>query len=347
MNNKKNLLWFLLSLLLAALTLWAVLSQTGDMPLQQLWEEIRAAKLGYLAAAVVCGALFILLEGQAILCILRIAGYKRRFRDGTVYSAADIFFSAITPSATGGQPASAYYMIRDGIPSGTVTATLIINLILYTVSIVLLGVITVVTNPQMLTVFRPLSKVLILIGTVILAGLTLFFFLLLRNGEKVFRVIGRFYRFLERHKHIRRIEHRLERLKQAEEEYHDCIRLVREKPWLIIKAFLYNLAQRASQIAVPVFVYLAMGGRADAATKIFSSQCFITIGYNCIPVPGGMGVADYLMVDAYSDLMVLEEALHLELLSRSISFYVCVAVSGIIILLSTILHKKKRGGERL
>ncbi len=346
MNNKKNCLWSLLSLLLAVLTLWAVLRQSGDMPLRQLWTEVREAKPGCLAAAVLCGALFLFLEGQAIRCLLQAAGYRRGFRKGTVYSAADIYFSAITPSASGGQPASALYMIRDGIPSGVVTATLIVNLILYTVSIVFLGVIAALTHPHLFFVFRPLSKALILIGAVLLSALTLVFFLLLGNGEKVFRAIGTFYRFLARHRYLRRLEHRLERLEQAEEEYHSCIRLVRGKPRLIVKAFLYNFAQRAAQIAVPMFVYLAMDGRAGTAFAIFASQCFITIGYNCVPVPGGMGVADFLMVDAFSDLMVMEDALHLELLSRSISFYICVAVSGIIVLVSTILRRKKRGVGR-
>ena len=342
MKNKKNLLWSLFSLLLAALTLWAVLMQSGDMPLRQLWAEIRDAKKAYLAAAVLCGALFILLEGEAIRCILKAAGYKSRFREGLVSSAADIYFSAITPSATGGQPASALYMIRDGIPSGVVTASLIVNLILYTISIVLLGIGAALTKPNLFLIFRPLSKVLILIGIVLLSALSLLFFALLGNGDKFFRAIGAVYRFLGRHLHLRRLERRLEHLEQAENEYHDCIRLVRKKPWHIFKAFLCNFAQRASQIAVPMFVYLAMGGRSGAAPAIFASQCFITIGYNCVPVPGGMGVADFLMVDAFSDLLVLEDALRMELLSRSISFYVCVAVSGIIVLIRTILRRKKR-----
>ncbi len=343
MTNKKHLIWLLLSLMLAMLSLWAVLMQSGDMPLRQLWEEVWEAEPGCLFAAVLCGALFLLLEGQALRCILKAAGYRRSFPKGTVYSAADIYFSAITPSASGGQPASAVFMIRDGIPSGVVTATLIVNLILYTVSIVLLGLLAALTHFHLLLVFRPLSRALILIGAVLLSGLTLFFFLMLGNGEKVFGAVAGFYRFLAKHRIIHRLDHRLDRLERAKVEYRDCIRLVREKPRLIVKAFLYNFAQRAAQIAVPMFVYLGMGGRAGNVPTIFASQCFITIGYNCVPVPGGMGVADFLMVDAFSDLMALEDALHLELLSRSIAFYICVAASGIIVLVSTILRRKRRG----
>ncbi|MFR2128888.1 MAG: hypothetical protein ACLS4M_06675 [Eubacterium ventriosum] len=42
-------------------------------------------------------------------------GYKRPFRKCLVYSSSDIYFSAITPSATGGQPASAYFMMKDKV----------------------------------------------------------------------------------------------------------------------------------------------------------------------------------------------------------------------------------------
>ena len=77
------------------------------------------------------------------------------------------------------------------------------------------------------------------------------------------------------------------------------------------------------------------------APTILAIQCVVTIGYNCGPVPGGMGVADYLMVDGFSDLMGLEEALHLEVLSRSISFYFCVALSAMIVLAGYLRQKKR------
>jgi hypothetical protein len=47
------------------------------------------------------------------------------------------------------------------------------------------------------------------------------------------------------------------------------------------------------------------------------------------------------MVDGFSDLMGLEEALHLEVLSRSISFYFCVALSAMIVLVGYLRQKKR------
>ena len=341
MNNKKNILWSLFSLLLAAFSLWAVLLQSGEMPLRQLWEEIVAAKMPFLLLAGACSVLYILMECLAIRCILSGIGYARHFRRCLVYSASDIYFSAVTPSATGGQPASAMFMIRDGIPPGVVTVTLIVNLIMYTVSLVILGVGAVVSHFRLFFGFRLVSKILIAIGFAVLSALTLVFFILLSSGNRVFGILAGFYRFLFSHRLIRRLDYRLARLKKAETEFDECVLLMKNKPGTLWRAFVCNFIQRAARIAVPVFVYLALGGGLSRAESIFASQSFVTIGYNCVPVPGGIGVADFLMIDGFSDLMPMEDALHVEMLSRSIAFYICVAVSGIVVLIGYILHRRR------
>ncbi len=341
MSIRKKVFWSVLSLLLAGTTLWGVLSQLGEMPLRQLWASIQQSNKLYLLAACICGGLYIVMEGEAIRRIMTGIGYRVRFRHGILYGASDVYFSAVTPSATGGQPACAVFMFRNGLPTGAVTMTLIVNLILYTVSIVLLGLAAVFTNFRLFSHFRLLSKILIAAGFLILLGLTFLFFLLLRSGKKVFGAIGGLYRFLHRHKIIRLLDARLARLEKAQEDYDQCVRLMREQPVALRKAFCCNFAQRAVRLLVPVLVYLAMGGSVSMAPTILAIQCFVTIGYNCVPVPGGMGVADYLMVDGFAELMGLEDALHVEVLSRSISFYVCVAVSGMIVLVGYLRQRKR------
>ena len=342
MLMKRKWIWPLLSLLLAVLTVAMVLSQLGEMPLRQFWETVIEADDRYLAAAAVCGALFLVLEGEALRCILRGAGYGRSFRSGLLYSAADMYFSAVTPSATGGQPASALFMHRDRIPAGVVTAALLVNLVMYTLSVVLLGLGAAVADLQMLAGFSLVSKVLIGAGFVILTGLTVFFFVLLGRGESVFGALRRLAGLLHRWKLIRRLDHALERLDRAQRDHKVCAELMRGKTGTLLKAFVLNFFQRAARIAVPMFTYLALGGNGHMARRVFAAQCFITIGYNCVPVPGGMGVADYLMLDGFSDLMEFEDAIHLEVLSRSISFYICVAVSGVIVLIGSFLQRKRR-----
>ena len=66
----------------------------------------------------------------------------------------------------------------------------------------------------------------------------------------------------------------------------------------------------------------------------------ITIGYNFVPVPGAMGIADYLMVDGFSGIMSRDAAFELEMLSRGLTFYICVSISGVITLIGYLIRRR-------
>ncbi|MBQ6320258.1 MAG: flippase-like domain-containing protein, partial [Lachnospiraceae bacterium] len=117
MNKKKNWIWSIVAVVLAALSIWTVVQQTRDYSFDDFNNYISGADPLWIGIAIICMAAYILFEGLALLSILKAFGYKRSVNKGIIYSAADIYFSAITPSATGGQPASAFFMLSDGVPA--------------------------------------------------------------------------------------------------------------------------------------------------------------------------------------------------------------------------------------
>ena len=348
MSVRKKLFWSLFSLLLAALSIWAVLSQSRKWSLENVLESLKNADKFWLAMAVLCTVLFVVLEGVALGSVLKRIGYRRPLRRNLLYSTADIYFSAITPSATGGRPASAYFMVKDGIPAGAATVALLVNLILYTLSLVTLGLFAIVFHFPLLGKMRLLSRILIGAGFLVQLGLTALFFAMLGKGQTVFDLLRRFLRFLYRRKLIRRLERRMEKLDTAQEEFEACASSMRQRPGIFFAAFGWNLAQRAAQLAVPMCVYLALGGLPKRAGMMFASQCLVALGYSAVPVPGAMGVADFLMLDAFSGFIGLDDAFRLEMLSRGLSFYICVAVSGIVTLIGYLMLRKRqrKDGER-
>ena len=349
MSTRKKWFWTLFSLALAALSIWGVLAQSKKWSLAGILESLRSADPLWLGAAVLCTALFVLLEAAALSALLKGIGYREGLGASLLYSTSDIYFSAITPSATGGQPASAFFMIRDGVPAGAATVTLLVNLILYTLSLVILGLGSVIAAPGLFFGLSLLSRVLIALGFVIQLGLTALFFLLLGKGRLVFDLLRRFVRFLHRKKLIHRLERRLRKLDEAQAEFETCARVMKGKGPVLQRALLWNLLQRAAHLAVPMCIYLALGGRPENAGLLFASQCLVVMGYAPVPVPGAMGVADFLMVDAFSGLgfIPVEEAFRLDMLSRGLSFYLCVAVSGVITLLGyAALHRREHKKER-
>jgi uncharacterized protein (TIRG00374 family) len=338
----KKIFWMLFSTLLAVVTVWAILKQSRSLSVEQLFNVMIDGKKPYLIISIICAAAYVVFEGVAICSILKGISYKRSLRKGLLYSTSDVYFSAITPSATGGQPASAYFMHRDGIPTGVVSATLILNLMMYTAAIVFLGIIAVILHPGFFRDFETPSRVLIVIGFIVLTGLTIFFFMVLKKGDSVFSFVRSIVDFLCRKKIIHNSEHALGKISETHKDYKNCAKLFAGKGDILIKAFIFNVLQRASQIAVPMFMHLCLGGNNRDSITLFAKQCLITIGYNFVPVPGAMGVADYLMIDGFSNIMTHEAALQLDMLSRGITFYFCVTISGLVTLGGYLWTKKKR-----
>ena len=148
-SQKKKVFWMIFSLFLAGLTIWAVLKQSEDMSVAKLIQIVEGADKKWIIASMISAVLFVVFEAVAICSILKEISYKTSLTKGFLYSTSDIYFSAITPSATGGQPASAFFMLRDGIPMGVASATLVLNLMMYTAAIIFLGMIAVIISPHL------------------------------------------------------------------------------------------------------------------------------------------------------------------------------------------------------
>ena len=69
----------------------------------------------------------------------------------------------------------------------------------------------------------------------------------------------------------------------------------------------------------------------------------VILGSNSMPLPGGVGVSDYLFLNLFESLA--EDPAQLDLLARGISFYGCILLCALALALSLILQKKKGGSQ--
>ena len=346
MNIKNKALWTCIAIALAALTIWAVFSMSGNMSPAQLLDQLKTAKPGWLFLAVLSMLGIIFFEGEAILAIIGPLGYPRSHWRGFIYGSADIYFSAITPSASGGQPASAFFMIQDGIPGAIVTAALILNLVMYTLVILSIGLVCLISRPAFFLRFQIISRLLIVFGTLALSGLAVLFFLLLFKQRVLFGISRRFIRYIHKKNWLKHPEKPLKKLDKAQKEYADCVMIMRGETWMLIKAFIMNLLQRLSQFSVIICMYMATGGSLKMIPDLFATQCYIILGSNCIPVPGGMGITDFLMLDGYGQLFDRDYSFQLEILGRSMSFYCSLLVSGITVVIGYWLLRRRKKAQK-
>lgn len=338
-KNKNKIICFFVTLLLAIVTIYAVFKGSG-ISFDELMQSIRDASGVGIALAAVCMLGFIYFEGEAVRVIVNHMGYPARRSHGFVYSAADVYFSAITPSASGGQPASAFFMMKDGIPGTAVMAALLLNLVMYTLAVVTLGLLNFVCAPRLFLQFSIVGRVLIISGMLALSGLAILFYMLLKKREIVRKLMKGTASFLRRI-HCKRLAQKLEKkINKALEEYGQCVSLIFNNKAMLIKVYVLNFLQRLSQILVTIVAFAALHGNIRTLPRLFATQIYVVLGSNCVPIPGGVGVTDYLMLNGYKQLMEKTAAYQLEILSRGLSFYVCIFVSMVTVVIGYLVQRK-------
>ena len=148
MGKKKMFLNILFLLLVMLLTIYFVFrgKDIGD-----ILQAAAEADLRYLLLGVVCVVIFMLGESSIIYYMMRTLGARVKMGHCALYSFVGFFFSCITPSATGGQPAQIYYMKKDRLPIPISTLVLMIVTITYKAVLVLIGILVCLFGRDFLT----------------------------------------------------------------------------------------------------------------------------------------------------------------------------------------------------
>ena len=213
---------------------------------------------------------------------------------------------------------------------------------MHSLSLLTVGVAGFLVRPGIFFKFHLPGKILIGIGFLVLSMLAAAFCLLIAKPG-ILEKSGLFFLRLGKKLHlVRHEEAKREKFYRAMDEYRQCAEAMAGHRGRFGMAFVFNLLQRISQVTVTLFVYLAVGGRAELSADIWFTQSFVALGTYSVPIPGGMGVADYLLMDGFRAFMGEGEAVNLELISRGLSFYVCMIVSGFAVLAGMVGNMRKK-----
>ncbi|MDO4622252.1 MAG: lysylphosphatidylglycerol synthase transmembrane domain-containing protein [Eubacteriales bacterium] len=342
--NRKKVIWAVLSFLIAIGSIAMVIGRSKEFRLEDFRASLQSMNRGWVLLAIMSMFGFIWFEGQAILRIAKTLNITKRPGSGLVYGAADVYFSAITPSASGGQPASAYFMIRDGMNGSAVAITLLFNLVFYCVALLSIAALNFCFFGNILSHLSIRFNILYCVGLVILIGLSVLFYLLIQQGKLIYRLGDWLIGVGEKMKLVRDGKKRRRKLLQSMEQYHACAGIIAGDRRVVRDVFFYNVLQRISQLGVSFFLFMAWKKDWLLALKAVAVQCFVAVGSNSIPIPGAMGVADYMMINGFTHLLGESMAVNMELICRGITFYGCVITGGIITIIGYIRRKRENVG---
>ena len=329
---KKQLLNLLFVAVLIAITITVLIVNFREegLSFKNIGDFFDKANHYYIVAAFGCMLLFILSEAVALYLIARKLGHKSKFYQSVAYAASDSYYAAITPSATGGQPASAFYMARDGMGAGKASFALVVNLVGHSSAIVITGIVALILKPGMFAdIGNAFAQALIIFGAVIQVLLLGLFIACMFFGKVILKLGNWLIRVLTKIKIVKKPEKWQRKLEIEVEKFRSCRAEIKSHPSAIILSLIFNVLQRVANFFIPVFICLSVKPDSDIIT-LFSAQVLVFYGYSCVTIPGVVGGYDFMYYNVYS-LLGYEQSFIIVamMISRVIQYYICMIITGV------------------
>lgn len=309
-----------------------------DNSLNNIIETLKSVNLTYIYVGILFMLFFIFCEAINIRRMLRLLSYDISIFKGLKYAFIGFFFSSITPSASGGQPMQIYYMKKDNVDLSHSSLVLLVELASFQFVTIVIALLSFVGNYKFIVTLNPAIKFLISVGIIFNTIMFLFIVLAIFSKKFISKTIELIFKLVSRVKFID-----LDKLRKTVDseisQYQEGAIFIKNNKMVIVKVILTTFAQICFNYSITFFVYKSFNLSTYSFLTIFSLQSILFISVSAIPLPGAVGSSESSFLTLFKTLFPASILSSAMLLSRGISFYLFVIISGIIVLFIVLFKK--------
>lgn len=295
----------------------------------------------YILIAILLMVFYIMCEGINIWITMKALKKETTLLNCIGYGFVGFYFSSITPSSSGGQPAQVYIMKKNGISITSSSLSLMILLFSHQLVVIFMAGISFLFAPDFSITYRAGFKLLLIFGfcsnAVILVGILMLIF----SPQLVFKILNTIGIFLYKIRVIKNRETIRTKIQTSITEYERGAKYMRENPRVIIQVTLVTFVQVVAMFSIPFVIYLALGMSKYSFIDIILVQSVFNIAVSSLPLPGSVGASESIFLDMFKSFFG-EFVIPGMLLTRIANFYSVLILSGVV---SLYMYVKKTNNQ--
>ena len=318
----------------------------------EIVHELKRADKRWLALGMFFVFLFVACESVIIKYMLHLFKEKIPFHWCLKYSFIGFFFSCITPSSSGGQPAQMYYMKKDGIKIGYSSLIMLVIAVVYKAVQVFLGILLFCLKYSFVKEHVGKLMWLLIVGFALnIAYIFLLLFVCFKPlwARKIgIKVVNRLTCWkIVKEKSNEKFVNKITRIC---DNYIQGTEYMKENIHSVVNITFITLIQRMFLLMVTWIVYKAYGLSGTSFWEIIAIQVMIGIAVEMLPLPGAVGVTEGCFIGMFKAIFTPALVKSAMLLSRGLSFYALLIMSAAVTFAAHILvfrkEKKIKNGEK-
>lgn len=341
---KKTISYALNVLFIAVIGFLTLRLLFGDTDVENIIKDLHRAKNGWLVIGIICVYFFVSGESVIIKYMLRMFGDKTPYYRCLKYSFIGFFYSCITPSSSGGQPAQIFYMKKDGVKIGYSSLIMLVITVVYKSVLVIFGIFFFLLKKSFVIEHVGSWMWLLIVGFILnlayIAGLVVIFFKPLwarKVGIKGINFLTGLHVLKQKNN-----ERYIGRINRVCGNYIKGAEYIKSNVHAVFNIFVITAVQRLFLLAVTFVVYKSYGLSGTSFLEIIAIQTMISITVEMLPLPGAVGITEACFVVMFMDIFGDDFVRSGMLLSRGLSFYCLLIMSAAVTFVAhfAAIHKK-------
>lgn len=299
----------------------------SDNGLVELIAKLKGFNKGWLSAAFFCHLTNIAIDIYLVYKFTANMDSSYTLRRAVRAAMVGQFFSAITPSASGGQPMQVYAMSKQGVDSGVATSALVQKFLVYQTVLTLYSMLAILIRFDYFNSLNQIVWTLALTGfimqAVVIAAILLFSF----NRRVTFQIISALFHLLAKIRFVKNADEKIEKIEQKLISFHEGNKALYRGKRMFFTTYALTALQLTAIFLVPYCVYRAFHLEGARMIDLICAQSFVTMTSCLAPIPGASGAtegASSIFFSPFFDETTIKSAIAL---SRFISYYFTILIS--------------------
>ena len=253
------------------------------------------------------------------------------------YTCIGSFFSAITPASTGGQPVEIYYMHKEKYKSAHATIALLIEYCCFQIIEIFLGIVGAIAN---INIINGKLFFVFLIG-IFMCSCALFLMLAGVFSRRLSKKMVNFAIKVMKLLKIKNIEEKEKAMHNWLKQYNGSSRFIKTHIGIFVRSLVIVLFQLLVYYTVPYFTYRAFGFNDVGILRVMSMQALLFTSVSALPLPGSIGISEIVFLLIFGTIYPTNVAKSAMILNRSITFYFMVIICALVVMINSMILKKK------
>ena len=284
----------------------------------------------YLLLCLLSWALYVFFDALSVHFFLRRQGYAIRFRSSLHSAIIGIYYSNVTPGATGGQPMQIYTLSKSKIPIGVSASAMAIKFIVFQVMLLLLGLVLWVAHGAFFAQYAAGSEWFVLLGYA--ANLvTISAVVLMAVCPSLVRWVIKFcIKIGVKLRIVKNPEHSAMKWESNCQSFLSSIQLIIRHPKDVLAQCGIAVLQLMSLMLTIVAIYHAYSLSGVSDIQLVTMGVLLYIGASYTPLPGASGAQEGGFAVLFSKIFPPAKLFVALLLWRFATYYLSVLVGAVV-----------------